>query len=128
MPILAAALLASALNPLSAAPINDSSIGYTVSRLTVASSGYEQIARGATQGTVSRVMGSPFRELAPDVWAYHGYHANLDLANAQGCDTLIVTFARGKVADLKLVNRSAAELIAANSQSGKSTGLYAARN
>jgi hypothetical protein len=123
--ILAAALSTSAFSPLSAAPKTNSALGYSVSLLTVTSAGYEQIARGATQTRVSQVMGSPFRELSPGVWAYHGYHADLDQANEQGCDTLIITFAHGKVADLKLVNQLAVERIAAVSKTNKSTGLYA---
>lgn len=126
--IFAAALSTSAFSPLSAASKNDSLIGFPVSTVTVASSGYEKIARGANRGTVSRVMGSPYRELSPDVWVYHGYHADLDLANEQGCGTLIITFAQGKVADLKLVNQSAADRIAANSSSNKPAQLYASRD
>lgn len=126
--IFAAALSTSAFSPLSAASKNDPLIAYPVSTLTVASSGYEQIARGATRGTVSRVMGSAYRELSPDVWVYHGYHADLDLANEQGCGTLIITFAEGKVADLKLVNKPAADKIAANPSSNKPAAFYASRN
>lgn len=114
--ILAAALSTSALIPLSAASKNNLPIGYSVSTINLASSGDEQIACGATQWTVLRLMGSPFRELSPDVWVYHRYHANLDLANEQGCTTLVITFAQGKVADLKLVNNPAVGLIAANSK------------
>ena len=109
--ILAAALSASAL---SAASKDTSAIAYSVSDVTSASSGYEKIALGTPQATVRRVLGSPRQELAPDVWVYHNYHADLALANEQGCDTVVITFAQGKVADLKLVNHLAATLIASN--------------
>jgi predicted secreted hydrolase len=109
--ILAAALSASAL---SAASKNTPAIAYSLNTVTSASSGYEKISLGATQGAVMRVLGSPALELSPDAWVYHNYHADLPLANDQGCDTVVVTFAQGKVADLKLVNHPAAVFIAAN--------------
>jgi hypothetical protein len=115
--ILAAALSSSALIPLSAASKNNAAIGYPVRLIDLPSCGQEQIARGATQGMVSRLMGSPLRELAPDVWVYRGYHADLDLANDQGCDIIVVTFTKGKVTDLKLVNQSAVSILMAKSQS-----------
>jgi len=114
--ILAAALSASALVPVSAASRNDLPIGYSVSRINLASCGNELIARGDTQTRVLRLMGSRFREVSPDVWLYHGYQADLDLANEQGCDTMVITFAQGKVADLKLVNMPAVSIVAANSK------------
>lgn len=123
----AAALSAFALVPLSAASKNTPAIAYAVNTVTSASSGYEKISRGATQGTVLRVLGSPRRELSPDVWVYHHYHADLALANEQGCDTVVITFAHRKVAALKLVNHPAANLIAANLRLTQS-GLLASEN
>jgi hypothetical protein len=111
--ILAAALSASALLPLSAAEKNTRPIGYRVNMLTLASDGYLPIASGTARSTVERKMGSPFREISPDVWLYHNYRADLDLANEQGCDTLVVTFAHDRIVDLKLVNLRGAEIIAA---------------
>ena len=112
--ILAAALSTAALLPLSAAEKNTHPIGYRVNMLTLASDGYLPIASGTARSTVERKMGSPFREISPDVWLYHNYRADLDLANEQGCDTLVVTFAHDRIVDLKLVNLRGAEIIAAS--------------
>ena len=109
--VLAAALSASAL---SAASKDTPAIAYSVSDVTSAASGYEKISLGASQATVRRVLGSPRQELSPDIWVYHNYRADLALANEQGCDTVVITFAQGKVADLKLVNHPAAVSIASN--------------
>jgi hypothetical protein len=122
--ILAAALSASALVPLSAAEKNTHPIGYRVNVVTLASEGYIQIAPGTARSTVERKMGSPFREISPDVWLYHNFRADLDLANEQLCDTLVVTFAHDRIIDLKLVNPRGAQVIAANSEH-KRPELYA---
>jgi|NGEPerStandDraft_6_1074524.scaffolds.fasta_scaffold33298_1 hypothetical protein len=118
--ILAAALGTSALLPLSAASKDNLPTGYSVSKINFPSSdfprsGITHIARGTSKGIVSSLMGSPFREVSPDVWFYHGYKADLDVANEQDCDVMVITFAQGKVADLKLVNEHAVRIIAANS-------------
>ena len=116
--VLAAALSASAL---SAASQDTLAIAYSVNAVTSASSGFEKVSLGATQGTVLRVLGAPALEMSPNAWVYHNYHADLALANEQGCDTVMITFAQGKVADLKLVNHPAAVSLAANGkiQSGR---------
>ena len=111
--ILAATLSAFALIPSSATAANAPAIGYTVSELALASRGYEKITRGTSRAEVTSSMGHPFRELSPDVWLYSGYHANLDRANEQGCNTLVITFAQDRVVNLKLVNRDATRAIAA---------------
>jgi len=115
--IFAAALSSSALTPLSAASKNDRPTGYPVSRINFPSSGFEHIAPGATQGAVFWLMGSPTQTVSPEVWIYSGYQANLDLANEQNCNTLVITFAKGKVVDMKLVNKPAVSIIAANPSS-----------
>ena len=112
--ILAAALTAPALVSLSAAEKNTNPIGYRVGVLTLASQGYIRITPGTARSTVERMMGTPFREISPDVWIYHNYRADLDLANEQRCDTLVVTFAHDRIVDLKLVNLRGAQVIAAN--------------
>jgi hypothetical protein len=109
--ILAAALSVSAL---SAASNNTSAIAYSVNTATSVSSGFEKVSLGATQGAVMRVLGSPALEISPDTWVYHNYHADLDLANDQGCDTMVISFVQGKVVNMKLVNHTAAVFIAAN--------------
>jgi predicted secreted hydrolase len=120
--ILAAALSASAL---SAASNSFSAIAYSVNTVTSASGGYEKVSLGATSGAVARVLGSPALEISPDTWVYHNYHADLDLANDQGCDTMVISFAQGKVVNMKLVNHTAALFIAANVKV-RSAGIIAA--
>jgi hypothetical protein len=117
--IIAAALSVSAFVPSSPASEKTPALGYSVSTLTVNSRG-ERIQRGATQSTVRLLMGRPSRELSPDIWIYGGYYANLDLANEQRCDTLVITFVQDKVADLKLVNKRAIGVIAANAKNTRS--------
>lgn len=112
--LLAAALSASALVPLSAASNKDPAIGFPVTTVKVNQS-QDEIRRGTPIMTVLRLMGTLNQELTPDVWICHGFRAdNLEMANEQGCDILVITFADGKVADLKLVNQRAAVVIASN--------------
>ncbi len=113
--ILAAALSTSALLPLSAASKDDLPTGYLVSRINFPARWITHITRGTPQDIVFSLMGSPYQKVSPDVWVYHNYVANLDVANEQGCDVMVITFAQGKVVDLKLVNEPAAKIIAANS-------------
>lgn len=75
-----------------------------------------EITRGTTQLTVRRLMGPALRELSPDVWAYADYHPHGAAGQDHGCDTLLITFTRGQVSDLQVVNRAAAEIIAAHAK------------
>lgn len=73
------------------------------------------LERGATEMTVRRLLGSPVKELSPDVWIYSGFQPDVpEHTQSYGCDNLLVTFADGKVVDLKMVNLRATEVIAAN--------------
>ena len=121
--ILAAALSASALVSLSAASKNTAALAYSVDTLFVKSSGYV-IERGATRATVLFAMGEPREELAPNVWTYSRYQANLDIANAQDCNTVVITFDQNRVADLKLVNKKTVSIFAADLKVNQSL-LYA---
>jgi hypothetical protein len=113
--LLAAALSASALIPLSAAPKIELPVVFPVRALTATREGGEQIERGTTRADVSWAMRRKARqELSPNVWVYFGYRANLDLANAEACQIVIVTFANDEVVDLQLVNKPAVAVIAAN--------------
>jgi hypothetical protein len=126
--ILAAALSLSASIPLFAASKNDLPIAYSVNTVTVTSNGSMKIERGMYRGDVSWALRyKTHEELSPNVWVFSGYHANLDLANDQGCENLVVTFADDKVADLRLVNKTAAAAIAANLQRGSSARNLASR-
>ena len=124
--LLAAALSTSALVPMSAATKNISPIAYSVSSVYVDSRG-DFIQRGDTRATVLFVMGRPRQELSPDVWVYSGYQADLDLANEQGCDTQVITFAQGRVVDLKLVNESATRIVTADLKSNRTKFFASAK-
>ena len=124
--VLAATLSAPALVPSSAASKAVPAIAYAVHTATAARSGYEKILRGVTPGTVQRALGSPRPGPSPEVWIYHHFHADLPLANAQGCETLIVIFTQGRVTDMKLVNSAAERLAVANPPSAL-PGLFASR-
>jgi hypothetical protein len=89
-------------------------VGFPVTTVKVNQS-RDEIRRGTPLMTVLRLLGALHQEPTPDVWICHGFQAdNLEMANEQGCDILVITFAHGKVADLKLVNKRAAAVIASN--------------
>jgi len=124
--ILAAALSASALVSASTASNHDYPVAFSVSTLIASTQGGEQITRGTPRGDVAYAMRYKARqELSPDVWVYSGYHADLDLANQQDCGTLVITFAHDKVADIQLVNQSAAVIVAANLKVGSPARIVA---
>jgi hypothetical protein len=122
--ILAAALSASALIPLSAAPTSPKADPMAFSVRTVDQNG-QSITRGASAVTVLRLLGAPHRKLSSDTWVYFGYRADSDRANELQCGTLVLTVVRGQVSDIKLVNDHAAQLIAANVKV-KPAGMIAA--
>ena len=112
--LLAAALNVLALTPLSAASNNELPVMFPVSTLTATVEGGESIQRGTSRSSVLVAMRlKARRELSPNVWLYPGYKANLDLANAQRCETMVVTCADDKGIDLKLVHGPAVAAIAA---------------
>jgi hypothetical protein len=122
--LIAAALNAFALIPSSLAADRASATAYSVSEVNPTSRGNDTITRGASQAFVWLTMGQPFRKISPDIWLYHGFQANLDAANEEGCDTLVVTFEKDRVVDLKLVNPRAITILAANVKLNR-TELYA---
>ena len=116
--ILAAVLSVSASIPLFAATKNDLPIAYSVNTVTFTSNGDMKITRGMYRGNVSwATRYKSHEELSPDVWAFNGFHANLDMANDQQCGTLVVTFANDEVVDLRLVNKPAVAAIVAKLKS-----------
>jgi hypothetical protein len=126
--ILAAALSASAFAPLFASSKNDSPRAYPIGVLTATSGGGVKIERGSSMGDVSFALRYRVRqELSPNVWAYTGFHANLDLANDQECGTVVITFVNGQVSDMRLVNKPAAAAIAANLKLGSSARNIASK-
>jgi hypothetical protein len=85
-----------------------------------AGDGYTAIARGATVSDLKAVLGLPSNRTSDPVWQYSGYHADdLSKPHARECSVLLVTISDGRVADLKLVNRSGAKLAAQAVNSGK---------
>jgi hypothetical protein len=104
-------IVALATFPASAAANTTTAYAFPVSHVT---SQQMQVTVGSSKLTVRRVLGAPDRRLSPDVHVYRNFHANQDLANDFGCDSMIITFADGKVADLKFANLRAVKVIAAN--------------
>jgi len=126
--IVAAALVTSASVPMFAASKDDTPIAYSVNTVTSTSNGDIKVTRGMDRGDVSFAMKyKSHDELSHDVWVFTGYVANVDKVNDQGCRTLIVTFANDKVVDLQLVNRLAADEIAANLRLGSSARNIASK-
>jgi hypothetical protein len=122
--ILAAALSATGF----ASSKSDSPRSYPIGTLVADSGGGAKIVRGATTGYVSYALRHMNREeLSANVWAYSGFHANLDLANDQECGTVVITFVNGQVSDMRLVNKPAAAAIAANLKLGSSARNIASK-
>ena len=109
--ILAAALSASALVPMAAAPAQQGVVPMAYSVRSVDHLGYV-ITRGTSTLDVLQWLGAPHRKPSSDTWVYYGYHADFAPANDQQCSTLVLTIARGDIVDIQLVNKQAAQLIA----------------
>ncbi|HEY5552411.1 MAG TPA: hypothetical protein VIK52_11015 [Opitutaceae bacterium] len=106
--LLAVALGATAM---SAAPNTTTAYAFPVSHVRHQ---HMQIGIGSTEMTVRQVLGMPNRRLSPQVCVYYNFHAQQELANDFGCNAMIVTFAKGKVVDLKFANLTAVKIIARN--------------
>ncbi len=122
--ILAAALGAPALIPVSAEPSASSAVGYWASKVTatrwndlLARRDADEIVAGASQYAVVAALGQPVLELSPDVWVFDSCRPDLPEAQARGCNLLVITFAQGKVSEMRFVNHPAAEVIANNLKS-----------
>ncbi|OHE89540.1 MAG: hypothetical protein A3G75_03940 [Verrucomicrobia bacterium RIFCSPLOWO2_12_FULL_64_8] len=85
------------------------------------------VERGTPRVAVYAHLGTPSRQLSPEVWAYDGYKADTDAVNDRGCDTLIISFVNHRVADLKLANRAAVQSIAAELKLNRARAIAAAR-
>ncbi|MEO7413887.1 MAG: hypothetical protein ABIZ81_11065 [Opitutaceae bacterium] len=97
---------------LAATAPQDAPYGFVVRQVT--SSPNTEIERGTTQMTVQRLLGTPQRQLSPEVWVYSGYHpVPSNDSHALSCDRLIITFSAGRVVDLKIVNPAAVQVFAA---------------
>ena len=124
--ILAAVLSTSASLPAFASTKDERAIAYPTSSVTAQSQyGNRQIIRGATRDEVQAVLDCPNRMLSPDVWLYYGFSADLKEANDHGCRTMMITFAEGRVVDMKFINKPAAAVIAAKVKSNSATRYVA---
>ncbi len=126
--VLAAGLSLAASAPLFAASPSDIPTSLTVQTLIATSNGDMKVQRGTDRGDVAFAMKYKVRqELSHDVWAYTGYRADLPLANARDCGTVIITFVNDQVADLQLVNKPAVAVIAMNLKASSPTRNLASK-
>lgn len=71
------------------------------------------LAPGDTWTDVQSLLGTPARKLSPDVWLYTGFNGGREQAENDDCSTLMITFSKGRIVDLKLINERAEILYAA---------------
>ncbi|MBK8475820.1 MAG: hypothetical protein IPL39_05770 [Opitutaceae bacterium] len=84
----------------------------------VVRSGETIVTIGTHESSVRYNLGSPDRTLEDNVWVYSGFKANLDQANDQHCDTLLVEFQGRRVADIKLINPRCVRVLVAQAKRG----------
>jgi len=101
-------------------------MGFRVKEVT--SPYHAPIARGATEWMVRETLGVPTKCITPAVWLYYGFHANQELPNDPGCKILMISYANGRVADLKLINPTGAEVIATNLTRGSTVAYIVSAN
>jgi len=82
---------------------------------------------GTTEFTVRRLLGEPRHKLNPDNWVYDRFFPSDSKVAADDCSTLLVTFAQGKVAELKLVNERAVKVITASLAKKDNVPMVAAK-
>lgn len=100
------------VNTRDAHPDDDTPYGVRIDQ--IARSQSAEIRPGLAQSAVARYLGSAHRKLSRNVWLYHNFFADSEEANARGCSKLLLTFADGKLVELKIVNVAAVKLIAAD--------------
>ncbi len=118
--LIAVALFAAAVSTPAIAAKNASSSAYAF-RVKEVVSGSGVVLPGTVRSEVLELLGTRASHLSENVWVYpSGFRSeNLDAPNELGCTALVVTFARSRVADMKLVNPAAAKMILASAESGK---------
>lgn len=109
--VFVAALGGFIVGPLSAAPQRTPAKAYSVQ--AVSRDGVIVVKVGSSDSAVTRWLGRPDRTLGDDVWAYFHFVGSREEAKAEGCSMLLLTIANGKVADIKLVNHPALDVIVA---------------
>ncbi len=127
------ALGAALLAPAMAAPQNASdhlqagpAIGYWATSVKVAKWSElfdtiksHSIRDGSPRWSVVSALGQPAREWSAKVWLYRDCRPDYRAARRHGCDLLVMTFADGRVASMRFVNRTAVAIIAANAKAGR---------
>ena len=79
----------------------------------------ETIVRvGDAESSVTYNLGTPARKLGDDVYVFNGFKANLPEARDKGCDTLVITFERNRVVDIKMINPRGVRMLIAASNRG----------
>ncbi|HEX2852937.1 MAG TPA: hypothetical protein VHO24_06845 [Opitutaceae bacterium] len=123
--VLAATLSTLAFAPAASAATNKAAYGFPISQVVRFDN--SEIARGTSEMTVLRLLGSAPEKLSPNVWVYRGFHPKTDVTAGNDCNKLVVTFTDGKVSDLKIVNDSAVRVIAANAKKAAQTTFQIAK-
>jgi hypothetical protein len=103
-------------------PLSAASMAYSVR--AVIRDGAIIIKVGSADSTVSRWLGEPDRKLGDDVWAFYHFVGSREEVQEQGCSTLLLTVANGKVADIKLVNDRSLAVVAAQTQVDPAAGQH----
>jgi hypothetical protein len=118
---LSAALGAPAFSSIPTAQPVIPAIGYWASRIDVNSwdrllhsTQTRSITAGTERAAVLSLLGSPRQQLTPDVYLYDNCQPEPFVAREHGCFSLVVTFAKDRVANMRFVNTSAATIIAKN--------------
>ena len=83
------------------------------------------VVRGAGVIEVYSTLGEPAEKLGNDQWIYRGFHAGSEQAPEDDCDILVITFVKGRVADMQLVNQPAVAIFAQRFEAKKNPNLYA---
>lgn len=99
---------------LQAASREQKSVAYQVDG--VVRDGQIVVKVGSADSTVRYFLGSPEKAIERNQWVYTGYRARSDNTDTLDCERLVITFVKGRVADIKLVNNRALELIAARAK------------
>ena len=71
------------------------------------------IARGSGMSDVLMTLGMPSHKLTANVWAYANFNGGPAQHRDDDCSTLLLTFTRGWVSNIQLVNDHAEKIYAA---------------
>ncbi len=112
--LFATSLCLSASVPVSTKNRVEPATAYAVRSVTATPGDY-RIERGASQVDVARALkGKRLRVLSANCWAYSEFRTAPISAIEHQCDTVLITFARGRVSEVLLVNQPALSAFASN--------------